>query len=365
MKTEFATKLTQTKKTTDEGARATELAALVESSFKAACRRPDRYPALEELVPLYSSALDATKEIKDERARATALNGIGRNLGTVLERNHLPSGFRSEALELARGISDLDTRATALSGLAPNEALQTIKAITNDNARASALIQLGQHLKYNSEVTPAALNAAIDIKDESARARALVGLAPHLVKAQSEEAADGLTTQALEAATGIENERARGRALIGLAPHLTQSQQGAARAASMARKFEKQFEEMKGYTGTGQRTAMQGELERLKGHDAVAERWKQTASQAANNISDPELRKSAIKGLNPLSKENREDRVTDVRQRSSTLKPSLGSQSRSTQDLLLRQNDFNSQNGQNGPNEVNRQHNDVKRGVRK
>ena len=57
-----------------------------------------------------------------------------------------------------------------------------------------------------------ALTAATAIPDDSARAQALTGLAPHLPP--------DLLAQALTAATAIPSDYDRARALTGLAPHL-------------------------------------------------------------------------------------------------------------------------------------------------
>ena len=61
-----------------------------------------------------------------------------------------------------------------------------------------------------------ALTAATAIRDDSARAQALTGLAPHLPADQQ----PAVLAQALTAATAIPGDSARAQALTGLAPHL-------------------------------------------------------------------------------------------------------------------------------------------------
>ena len=74
-----------------------------------------------------------------------------------------------------------------------------------------------------------ALTAATAIPDDSARAWALTGLAPHLPADQQ----PAVLAQALTAATAIPGDAARAWALTGLAPHLPADQQPAVLAQAL------------------------------------------------------------------------------------------------------------------------------------
>jgi molybdopterin-biosynthesis enzyme MoeA-like protein len=103
-----------------------------------------------------------------------------------------------------------------------NKGMAYVRQIPNWKQRMKLLILIIPELpksqlleSQREEILKGALNAAKQIQDESERAEALVGLAPHLPESMMKEA--------LDAAKQIQNESERAEALVGLAPHLPES----------------------------------------------------------------------------------------------------------------------------------------------
>lgn len=124
-----------------------------------------------------------------------------------------------DALAAAAAISDEDARASALSWLVPHlpdvllrDALVIAKAISDETGRARALTALAPRLP---DTVPYALAAAGAISDGLDRARALAELAPYLPEA--------LLRDALVAATATSDELNRTIALVTLAPYLPET----------------------------------------------------------------------------------------------------------------------------------------------
>jgi len=96
----------------------------------------------------------------------------------------------------------------------PAQALAYVRQNKHSYSQAKGLEKIIKYLP-SSSLSPEVLDAAIAIGDERNRARALVGLAPHL--------SQSLLSEALDAARAIGDELHRARVLVGLAPHLPQS----------------------------------------------------------------------------------------------------------------------------------------------
>ena len=127
--------------------------------------------------------------------------------------------------ELLVGLVKVGTPAGRWSGAA---ALEHIRHMPGPERQASSLAALLEHrcdLPFSL-----ALEVARAITDEDARARALVALAPHLPEAQQAE----VYAEALAAARNITDEDARARALGALAPHLPEAQQAEVYAEALA-----------------------------------------------------------------------------------------------------------------------------------
>ncbi|WP_410631275.1 AAA family ATPase [Amycolatopsis sp. cmx-4-83] len=150
-----------------------------------------------------------------------------------LLRKHLWTPAR--AVAHARRLPTPDTRSAALTALVPylpedhrivvaTQSLAAATAITDESARATALAGLAPHL--SPQRLAEALTAVTAITSESARATALAGLAPHL---SSQQLAEALT-----AATAITSGYARAEALTALIPHLPLDQRPAVLTEALA-----------------------------------------------------------------------------------------------------------------------------------
>jgi hypothetical protein len=161
----------------------------------------------------------------------TSLNSLSSNYVPALVTQGVKIGLWTahRALSTAAKIPESQARYTLVMALLPFEmltpterqeghgvALEAALKIGNEGARARALTGLAAHLSQS--LLSQALDAALKIGDEGARASALTGLAAHL----SGEAQERTLSQALEAALKIRYEESRARALTGLAAHLSE-----------------------------------------------------------------------------------------------------------------------------------------------
>lgn len=158
--------------------------------------------------------------IPNEVARATALSVLP---------SHLPLEFQTRLLNIARDLIEPDARALLLGRmltyLPPSlqlrtliDALDAIRQITGDDARARALIALAPYidavgpLQNVPEGMQQAIAVTFSIARQDDRARAFAALAPYL--------SPELLTEALQALKGITDDVHRALTLAKLAPHL-------------------------------------------------------------------------------------------------------------------------------------------------
>jgi hypothetical protein len=152
--------------------------------------------------------------------------------------SHLPATMLPEALACARDIEDEQYRAEALAGLLPHlrgkareevmaEALALARRV-EPHASQGILTSLASHLPTGR--LSDALAAARQIDEPHARAAALSGLAPHLVRRDKARA----TAEALAAARSVDTPYARATALIGVAQQLEEPARSAAVSEAMA-----------------------------------------------------------------------------------------------------------------------------------
>ena len=147
----------------------------------------------------------------------------------------MPTEQLADALAAARAITDDSHQAEALASLAPHlpteqlaDALAAARAITDDSHQAEALAGLAPHLP--TEQLADALAAATVITDDYARAEALAGIAPHLPVDEQ----PAVMSRALAAATAITDDYSRAEALAGIAPHLPVDEQPAVMSRALA-----------------------------------------------------------------------------------------------------------------------------------
>ena len=156
-----------------------------------------------------SSLLRGLSTIENEGERVSAL---------IVLIPHLPSTLLSNALDIVGTIHNVSSRFQGLATLAAllpevvPEALQAGLEIEDESTRLRALKSVVE--KLPSEFLPQALSAALTIKDAFSRARALIALVNKLPEA---------TPQSLEATLEIEDEYSRACALRELVPHLSSS----------------------------------------------------------------------------------------------------------------------------------------------
>jgi WD40 repeat protein len=153
-----------------------------------------------------SNLLNSLSTIEDETDRVSALIALVA---------HLPHSLLPNALEIVRNLQHTLSRfqglailATLLPEVVP-EALQAALNITNESTLLRALTSLVEKLPV--ELLPQALQASLTIDDAFSRTRALIALVDKLPEA---------APQALEAILSIESEDSRARALRELVPHL-------------------------------------------------------------------------------------------------------------------------------------------------
>lgn len=205
--------------------------------------------ALAELFPFLPGplrnkalreTLAAARNIDNEYHRARALAGLA---------PHSPERILREALAVTRKIRDTNARAIALAGLAPRlaelghfeDVLAAVREIRNDHMRAST--EMAPHETILGEVLVAERKTGIDrvrtrtlveerkIGIDRVRARTLVGLAPYLPELLLRESLAGVE---------IRDNDARAKALIELALHLPAPLQYKAlrKALAVAREIE-------------------------------------------------------------------------------------------------------------------------------
>ena len=155
--------------------------------------------------------------------------------------------------------------------LTATQVLVYVSTISNDGQKAEALMVIAPFLEAQIE---AALKAALSIGDEYYRARAVIGLAPHLPVS--------LMPQALEAALAIGDEYYRARALSRLAPHLPEALMPQALEAALA--IGKEYDRAEALSG-------------LAPH--LPEALMPQALEAALAIGDEYARAEALSGLAP------------------------------------------------------------------
>jgi len=178
-----------------------------------------RLPGAEQGLVL-QRVLVAVRDTQNKDDRAVALARLVPYLPDPLHGEAV-----WEALMAVRTIEREENRAEALTRLAPylpdslrgeamQEALAAAQEIEREENRAEALTRLAPYLPdpLLGEALQEALAAAREIGYEWVQVDALTGLAPHLPKP--------LLGEALAVARGIGNGKHRARALIGLAPHL-------------------------------------------------------------------------------------------------------------------------------------------------
>jgi|694.fasta_scaffold01205_27 serine/threonine-protein kinase len=153
-----------------------------------------------------SNLLNSLSTIEDETDRVSALIALVA---------HLPHSLLPNALEIVRNLQHTFSRfqglailATLLPEVVP-EALQAALNITNESTLLRALTSLVEKLPV--ELLPQALQASLTIDDAFSRTRALIALVDKLPEA---------APQALEAILSIESEDSRACALRELVPHL-------------------------------------------------------------------------------------------------------------------------------------------------
>jgi hypothetical protein len=175
---------------------------------------------LPDLLP---AALAAAEDIQDDAARAAALSALV---------PYLPPDLLPAALAVAQTIRDASACAAVLGALAPRlspDLLPTALAIAQTIVRAPyGALALGALIPYLSpEQRSQALHDAFVARyviDESARAKVLTALAPHLPP--------DLLPAALAATQTISNKSTRANVLTALAPHLPPDLLPAALAAT-------------------------------------------------------------------------------------------------------------------------------------
>ncbi len=121
----------------------------------------------------------------------------------------LPDELQAQALQIAGEIQDPSSRAQVLTALA----------------------QYMEHSDFEARLRESALDAIRAIQREEARAEALIAFAPHLVDASEKDRFPEILEKALDIAIGIGKRHVRARVLVALAPYLTTDLQGEALAA--------------------------------------------------------------------------------------------------------------------------------------
>ncbi len=194
-------------------------------------RRPIRARVLvalaRHLTPdLLSEALSITNSLSSEHDRAVLLAELAPSL---------PHSAIRASVETARAMLSVDSRILALTALAPfapedsreqigSEVLSDVSSLPHPFERVTAMIALTEILpsELHEHVLTMALESALEIENENARARALSLLGPRLPPA--------LLPPALEGAFQFAAPNPRMIALSGLAPGL----QGDARHDALA-----------------------------------------------------------------------------------------------------------------------------------
>ncbi|MFF5229611.1 hypothetical protein [Dactylosporangium sp. NPDC000521] len=214
-------------------------AAAARHALDAAAASPEwqRAPALTGLAAhlpdrLTDRALDMAAAIADEQKRAAALAGLA---------PHLPDRHVDAALAAATAIHDEEHRAEALEALAAHlpadrafQGLATVPTLHQPGLRARVWTALAPRLPagVREVILRRAAAAATAVGDDDWRARALTALAPtalrttgagdrdHGVPGHAARRGDVTADQMLDAVRGIVSASARAWALVGVAPHL-------------------------------------------------------------------------------------------------------------------------------------------------
>ncbi len=223
-----------------------------------------------------------------------SINSLARNVPSALLKALVEHGTWTPArgLVYARLTTVASQGAESLTVLAPylpadllNQVLAAAQDIGDETNRAKALIGLVPHLPepLKGQACQQALAAAQAIGDETNRVRELSRLAPHL----PEPLKGQVCQQALDAAQAIGNEDNRAEALICLAPHLQVDLLSQALAAAHNIGL---FRENRARVLTGLAPHLP---EPLKGQAC------QQALDAALDIDNKKNRASALTGLAP------------------------------------------------------------------
>ncbi len=202
--------------------------------------RGDAMAATDQYITRGQAARSLGTEVR-YALMAASIASYSANISFDLLAQLVRTGMWSSqrGLDHARRITDPTTQVLALlvvCGKVNDEerlavlaqALAAATAIRDESARAQALTGLAPHLP--ADLLAQALTAATAIGDDDDRARALTGLAPHLPADQQ----PAVLAQALTAATAIGDDFDRVRMLTGLARHLPADQQPAVLAQALA-----------------------------------------------------------------------------------------------------------------------------------
>ena len=196
----------------------------------------DRAVVLSALVPylteeerraMMAETFAAVKAISDERSRITALI----EFAPLLSAEDEPVAVL--ALEIAAGITSEYGRSKAMEGLVTylppllaGQSLAAIKAIKDEQWRASALAKLAPFLAADEAIAVQVLETAAAISDDYACYHVLRDLAPFLPP--------GLLPAARAAAQAISEDYCRAQVLIDLIPRLAGEERRAAWADALA-----------------------------------------------------------------------------------------------------------------------------------
>jgi hypothetical protein len=202
--------------------------------------RSDASATTNQYISHHRSAISLGPEIR-YALMASSCASLSANISVDFLAHLIQTGVWSlqRGLDHARRITDLGDRIKALltvyrhakvedQSILLSEALDTVTVIASDSARAKALAGLAPHL--SSDLLAQALAAATAISDHTARAEALTALIPRVPADQQ----PAVIADALAAATAISADTARAEALTALIIRVPADQRSAVTAQALA-----------------------------------------------------------------------------------------------------------------------------------